>query len=76
MPCEFRKVPKFAAGLKWGCRTKKFEKSWSKLIPRISGCFAVGSVCLFNLNHRVVPYSVESGVKSVVVVLSVSIQDY
>ena len=43
----------------------------SGVIPRIFGCFVVGSVCLFNLSDRVMPYSVGSGVKSVVVFLSV-----
>ena len=45
----------------------------SRVIPRIFGCFVVGSVWLFNLRDRVVLYSVGSGVKIVVVVFSVSI---
>ena len=43
----------------------------SKVIPRIFGCFIVGNVWLFNLSDRVVLYSAGSGVKSMVVVLSV-----
>ena len=38
----------------------------SKVIPRVFGCFVVGSVSLFNLSDRVVPYSAGSGVKSVI----------
>ena len=45
----------------------------SRVIPKIFGCFIVGSVWLFSLNDRVVPYSAGSGVKSVVVALSVFI---
>ena len=43
------------------------------MIPRIFGCFVVGNVWLFILSDGVVPYSVGSGVKSAVVVLSVFI---
>ena len=43
----------------------------SIVIPKILECFVVGSVWLFNLNDRVVPYSAGFGVKSVVVILSV-----
>ena len=39
----------------------------SRVIPRIFGCFVVGSVCLFNVSDRVVPYSAGSGVKNVTV---------
>ena len=46
----------------------------SRVIPRIFRCFVVGNVWLFNVSDRVVPYSVGSGVTSVVVVLSVFIQ--
>ena len=42
----------------------------------IIGCFVVDSVWLFNLSDRVVPYSAESSVKSVVVVLSLLYEDY
>ena len=45
----------------------------SRAIPRIFKCFVVGSVWLLNLSDRVLPYSAGSGVKSVVVVLSVFI---
>ena len=45
----------------------------SKVIPRIFGCFVVGNIWLFNLSDRIVPCSSGSGVKSVVVVLSVFI---
>ena len=45
----------------------------SRVIPRNFRCFVVGNVWLFNLSDRVVPYSAGSGVKSVVVVLSVFI---
>ena len=45
----------------------------SRVIPRNLRCFVVGNVWLFNLSDRVVPYSAGSGVKSVVVVLSVFI---
>ena len=45
----------------------------SRVIPRIFGCFVVGNVWLFNLSDRFVLHSAGSGVKSVVVVLSVSI---
>ena len=45
----------------------------SRVIPRIFGCFVVGNVWLFNLSDRVVLYSVKSGVKSVVLVLSMFI---
>ena len=44
----------------------------SSVIPRILGCFVVGNVW-FNLSDKVVLYSAGSGVKSVVVVLSVFI---
>ena len=43
----------------------------SRVNLRIFGCFVFGSVCLFNLSNRVVLYSAGSGVKIVVVVLSV-----
>ena len=45
----------------------------SRVIPRIFGYFVVGNVWLFNLSDRVVLYLAGSGVKSVVVVLSVFI---
>ena len=49
----------------------------SRVIPRIFGCFDVGTVWLFNLlvSDRVVLYSAGSGVKSVVVVLPVFIYE-
>ena len=43
----------------------------SRVIPRIFGCFVVGNVCLLNLTHRDMLYSAGSGMKIVVVVLSV-----
>ena len=52
------------------CENVSFEL---RVIPRIFGCF-VGNVCFFNLSDRVVLYSAGSGVKSVVVVLSVFIR--
>ena len=52
------------------CKNVSFE---SKVISRIFGCFVVSSVSLFNLSDRVVLYSAGSGVKSVVIVLSVFI---
>ena len=52
------------------CKNVRFR---SRVITRIFGCFVVGSVRLFNLSDRVMPYSAGSGVKSVVVVLSVFI---
>ena len=45
----------------------------SRVIPRIFVCFVVGNVWLFNLSDKVVLYSAGSGVKSVMVVLSVFI---
>ena len=45
----------------------------STVIPRIFECFFVGNVWLFNFSDKVVPCSAESGVRSVVVVLSVFI---
>ena len=42
----------------------------SRVISKIFGCFVVGSVWLFDLSDKIVPYSAGSGVKSVVVVLS------
>ena len=27
----------------------------SKMVPRIFGCFVIGSISLFNLSHRLVP---------------------
>ena len=45
----------------------------SRAIPRIFECFVVGNVWLFNLSDRIVPYSAGSGVKSVMVVLSMFI---
>ena len=45
----------------------------SRVIPRVFGCFVIGSICLFNLSDRVMPYSAGSGVKSVLVVLSIFI---
>ena len=41
----------------------------SRMIPTIFRCFVVGSVSLFNLSDRVVPYSAGSHGKSVVIVL-------
>ena len=38
----------------------------SKVIARVFGYFVGGSVSLFNLSDRVVLYSAESGVKSVI----------
>ena len=38
----------------------------SKVIPRVFGCFVVGSVSLLKLSDRVMPYSAGSGVKSVI----------
>ena len=43
----------------------------SRVIPRIFRCFVVGSVWLFYVSDRVMLYSAGSGVKSLVVVLSV-----
>ena len=45
----------------------------SRMISEIFGCFVVYNVWLFNLSDRVVSYSAGSGVKSVVLVLSVLI---
>ena len=45
----------------------------SRVIPRILMCFVDCDVWLFNLSDRLVPYSAGSGVKSVMVVLSVFI---
>ena len=45
----------------------------SRVIPRIFECFVIGNIWLFNSGDRVVLYSAGSGVKSVVVVLSVFI---
>ena len=50
----------------------------SRVIAKIFGCFVIGSVWLFNLSDRVVPYSTAFGVKNVMIVLSVfmSYEDY
>ena len=40
----------------------------SRVIPRIFECFVVGSIWLFNLSDRFVPYSAGSNVKSVIIV--------
>ena len=45
----------------------------SRVIPRILGRFVVGKFDLFNLSDRVMPYLADSGVKSMVVILSVYI---
>ena len=52
----------------FSCENVSFE---SRVISRILGCFVVGNIWLFNLSDRVVLFSAMSGVKSVVVVLSV-----
>ena len=43
-----------------GCKNVRFG---FRVIPLIFGCFVVGSVWLFTLSDRVVPYSAVSGVK-------------